>query len=320
MFTWAEYHSQELLDKFGKVTVSVYDSNEEAIAKLQAAGGTSGFDIIVPTGVYIPQMAADDLVQPLDKARLTNLGNVDPLYLDQSWDPDNQYTVPKDWGSTGYIYDNSVLTTPIVTWQDFIDAASGPASGQTSVLDSAPELCGIYFWANGIDWTTEDTAELDACEAFTVDKLASHIKAFDSYPGINLTQGNYVLSQIWNGDARQGLLSVDDPDRYTWALGAPTTELWMDNYAIVKDAPEPRLCLHVHRLHARSGELRDRPRVPRLQHRVEGHRVPLAGDIQFKDIIFFTPDQVKTMDAGAVNSAQDRIVDIYNKAKAKAGA
>ena len=320
LFTWAEYHSQELLDKFGKVTVSVYASNEEAIAKLQAAGGTSGFDIIIPTGVYIPQMAADDLVQPLDKARLTNLGNVDPLYLNQSWDPDNQYTVPKDWGSTGYIYDNSVLTTPIVTWQDFIDAASGPASGQTSVLDSAPELCGIYFWANGIDWTTEDTAQLDACEAFTVDKLASHIKAFDSYPGISLTQGNYVLAQIWNGDARQGLLSVDDPDRYTWALGAPTTELWMDNYAIVKDAPnldsayafidfmlDPANSVIDLEFHGYNTALKD---IESL----------LPADLQFKDIIFFTPDQVKTMDAGAVNSAQDRIVDIYNKAKAKAGA
>ncbi len=37
-------------------------------------------------------------------------------------------------------------------------------------------------------------------------------------------------------------------------------------------------------------------------------------------MIFFTPEQVKTMQAGAVNAAQDRLVDIYNKAKAKAGA
>ena len=42
LFTWAEYHSQELLDKFGNVTVTVFNSNEEAIAKLQASGGTRG--------------------------------------------------------------------------------------------------------------------------------------------------------------------------------------------------------------------------------------------------------------------------------------
>ena len=38
LFTWAEYHSQELLDKFGKVSVTVYNSNEEAIAKLAGLG------------------------------------------------------------------------------------------------------------------------------------------------------------------------------------------------------------------------------------------------------------------------------------------
>ena len=320
LFTWAEYHSQELLDAFGNVTVTVYSSNEEAIAKLQAAGGTSGFDVIIPTGTYIPQMAADGLVQTLDKDRLANFGNIDPIYLGQEWDPGNDYTVPKDWGSTGWIYDKSVLTEPLATWQDFIDAAMGPASGQTSVLDTPGELTGIYFWANGINWTTTDPADLDACEAFIVDEFAGHLKAFDSYPGINLTSGNYILSQVWNGDARQGLLSVDDPDRYTWGLGAPATELWMDTYAIVSDAP------NLDSAYAFIDFMLDRQNsVTDLQ--FHGYNTAISdiesllpADLQFKDLIFFTPEQVATMEAGAVNEAQDRLVEIYNKAKAEAGA
>jgi spermidine/putrescine transport system substrate-binding protein len=320
LFTWAEYHAQDNLDRFGNVTVTVYNSNEEAIAKLQASKGTSGFDVIIPTGAYIPQMAADDLIIPLDQTKLTNVGNLDPIYLNQTWDPGNKYTIPKDWGTTGWIYDNSVITTPLKTWNDFLDAATGPASGQTSVLDAAPDLTGIYFWANGIDWTTTDTKDLDACENYIVNTLAPHVKAFDSYPGINLTQGNYVLSQVWNGDARQGLLAVDDPSKYTWGLGGPTTELWMDNYAIVKDAPNldsayafidfmlvPDNSVIDLEFHGYNTGLKD---IESL----------LPADLQFKDLIFFTPEEVKTMQAGAVNEAQDRLVDIYNKAKAKAGA
>jgi spermidine/putrescine transport system substrate-binding protein len=320
LFTWAEYHSQDLLDKFGNVSVTVFNSNEEAIAKLQASGGTSGFDLIVPTGVYIPQMAADNLVQKLDKTRLKNFGNVDPIYLGQTWDPDNSYTVPKDWGSTGWIYDNTVITTPLKTWNDFLDAATGPASGQVSVLDTPGNLTGLYFWANGIDWTTTDTKQLDACEDYIVNTLASHIKAFDSYPGINLTSGNYVLSNVWNGDARQGLLAVDDPDKYTWGLGAPVTELWMDNFAIVADAPNEDSA------YAFMDFMLD-PANSVIDLEVHGYNTALKdiesllpADLQFKDMIFFTPEEVKTMQAGAVNDAQDRLVDIYNKAKAKAGA
>ena len=40
---------------------------------------------------------------------------------------------------------------------------------------------------------------------------------------------------------------------------------------------------------------------------------------EFKDMVFFTDEQVKTFRAGAVNSAQDRLVDIYSKVKAEAG-
>jgi spermidine/putrescine transport system substrate-binding protein len=196
----------------------------------------------------------------------------------------------------------------------------GPASGQASVLDTPGNLTGIYFWANGINWTTTDAADLDACEAFIVGELAPHVKAFDSYPGINLTSGNYVLSHVWNGDARQGLLSVDDPDRYTWGLGAPATELWMDNYAIVSDAPnldsayafidfmlDPQNSITDLEFHGYNTAIKD---IESL----------LPADLQFKDLIFFTPEQVETMEAGAVNEAQDRLVEIYNKAKAEAGA
>ena len=107
------------------------------------------------------------------------------------------------------------------------------------MLDAPNELAGLYFWANGIDWTTEDPADLDAYEAFMVNQLAPHVKAFDSYPGYQFAQGTWALSHVWNGDARQGFNSFKDPSSYAWGLGAPVTELWMDNWTIVKGAPHP---------------------------------------------------------------------------------
>ena len=190
LFTWAEYHSQELLDKFGKVSVTVYNSNEEAIAKLQASGGTSGFDLIVPTGVYIPQMAADNLIQKFDKTRLTNFGNVDPIYLDQTWDPDNKLHDSEGLGLDGLDLRQHRHHDP--------DRRRGTTSstrrrvrraGRCRCSTRPGNLTGLYFWANGIDWTTTTPRQLDACEDYIVNTLASHIKAFDSYPGINLTPG-----------------------------------------------------------------------------------------------------------------------------------
>lgn len=320
LFTWAEYNDPDLMKSFGNITIDIFNSNEDAIAKLEAAQGTSGYDMVVPTGAYIPQMAEKGLLAPLALDLIPNFANLQEQYTNQAWDLGNKYSVCKNWGTTGWIYDNTVITTPLKTWADFNKAAETVASGKVSVLDTAPNLCGLYFWANGIPWTTEKPEELDACEAYIVGTLAGNIKAFDSYPGINLTSGNYVLSQVWNGDARQGLLSVDDAEKYTWGLGGPVTELWMDNWCIVEGAKNVDAAYNfINFILEPENSIKD------LQ--FHGYNTGIKGvleltppDTEYKEMIFFTDAEVDTMEAGAVNSAQQRLVDIYTKARAKAGA
>jgi spermidine/putrescine transport system substrate-binding protein len=323
VFTWAEYDDPDLLSEWGTFSPTIFNSNEEAIQRLAAAGGSSGFDIVVPTGVYIPQMASEGLLQKLDKSKIPNFANLDSAYADQDWDRGNEYSVCKNWGTTGWLYDNEVVTTPISTWADFIAAAQTEASGQTSVLDTAPNLTGIYFWANGISWTTEDAADLDACEEFLVNEFAQHIKAFDSFPGIALQQGSYALSQVWNGDARQGFGSIvetgGDPERYTWGIGAPETELWMDNWCITAGAP------NADGAHDFINWILD-PVNSAVDLQFHGYNTGLTGlqdqlpeDLPFREMVFFTDEEVGRMRSGAVNSAQDRLVEIYNATKGAAG-
>ena len=71
--------------------------------------------------------------------------------------------------------------------------------------------------------------------------LAKHIKKFDSYPGSGggMPQGSYTLMQAWNGDARQGMQAVKNPNQYKWVLPTPATELWMDNWCIAAGAKDP---------------------------------------------------------------------------------
>ncbi len=322
MFTWAEYDDPDLLKSWGNISLTIFNSNEEAIQKLVQGGGSSGFDMVVPTGAYIPQLVKSGLLAELDKTKIPNFSNLDSHYTNQSWDPDNKHSVCKNWGTTGWIYDTTVVKTEIKTWADFIKVAQTEASGKTSVIDATPDLCGIYFWANGIDWTTEKTEDLDACEKFLVNELASHIKAFDSYPGVNLTSGSYALSQVFNGDARQGLLGIkaagQDPARYKWGIGSPTTELWMDNWCILKGAK------NVDASYDFINFILD-PKNSVKDLNFHGYNTgikgvsDLAGSIEFKDMVFFTDAQVATMKPGAVNSAQDRLVKIYSNVKAKAG-
>lgn len=325
MYNWAQYDDPNLPKAFTKafgpsVQIDVYSSNEEMIAKLTAAKGTTGYDLVIPSGTYIPQMIENKLLQKFDKNLLPNIKYVDPALLGQSWDPTNDYSIVKDWGTTGFMYDTKIIKRPMKTWQDFIDAAKNEASGKTAVLASPPEVAAIYFWAHGINWGTEKTADLDAAAKFVVDELAPHIQAFDSYPGIKLTQGGYALAELWNGDARQGLLASKTPDRYKWVLPTPKTELWMDNWSIVAGAKDPIAA------HAWINFILD-PANAFTDMEYTGYNTGSTGNqakakaagLKYLDLIFFSADQVKSMETGAINSAEQRLIDMYDKAKAKAG-
>ena len=282
MYTWGDYNDPEIVGALAEselgVTMKVdfYASNEELITKLEASQGTSGFDIVVPTGAYIPQMVQKGLLQKLDKAKIPNFANIDPVYTGRDWDPGDEYGVCKNWGSTGWMWNTKATgVDSIATWQDFIDVAGNQASGQTSVLDTAPNLAGIYFWANGINWTTEKVEDLDAYERFIIE-FAPHIKAFDSYPSTKIAEGAYTLSQACNGDARQAFVRIadagGDPTEWKWALGSPATEIWMDLYSIADRRAESRRSARLDQLAVDPGDFDQGSQLPRLQQRNEDHR------------------------------------------------
>ena len=321
---WAAYDDPKLFKKFtqefGPVTsIDTYASNEEAITKLVAAAGTGGYDIVVPTGPYIPQMVANNLLQELDLSRIPNFKNLDTRFTNQPWDPNNAHSVCKDWGTVGWIIDKSQISRPINTWSDFIDVAMNEASGNVSLLDAQNEVMGVYFWSQGIDWTTTSSKDLDAYEKWTLE-MAPHVKAFDSYPGYQFSDGNYALSHVWNGDARQGFNSFKDPSRYAWGLGSPNTELWMDNWTIVAGAPHPDAAYaFINFILDPANSLQDMA--------FHGYNTGITGiqsaakaaGLPFLDMIFFTDAQLATMHAQEINSAFDREVAIFLKMKAAAG-
>lgn len=327
IYTWGDYDAPEVLEAFTadlgpRITLSSFNSNEELISKLVAAKGTSGYDIVVPTGTFIPQMIENGLLSKLNRELIPNIEHMDPAFLGRAWDPENDYSICKAWGTTGFVYDKTVITRELTSWQDFLDAAQNEASGKTSLLDDPAELTGLYFWANGIPWTTTDPADLDAAEDFLVNTLAPHVSAFDSYPGGSaIPQGTHALLQAWNGDARIGMLESPDPDRWQWVLGAPDTEIWMDNWAIPAGAPNPEAA------HAFIDYVLE-PANSLAELDYIGYHTGATGieqaakDAQLErlDLVFFTPEQLETMHEGEVNDAQQRIVDIWNNTKAAAGA
>ncbi|MEL6236947.1 MAG: extracellular solute-binding protein, partial [Pseudomonadota bacterium] len=65
IYNWGNYTNPKLIEKFEaetgiKVTITDYDSNDTALAKVKAGG--HGFDIVVPSNGYIPIWVGEGLL------------------------------------------------------------------------------------------------------------------------------------------------------------------------------------------------------------------------------------------------------------------
>ena len=196
----------------------------------------------------------------------------------------------------------------------------GEGSKNCAVLDTPANLAGMYFWANGIDWNTEKTEDLDAVEKFLVNEFATHIKAFDSYPSDKIAEGAY--SWPWCGTAMPvpAYPKIDDAggnvDDWVWGLGAPPTELWMDNYCIPTGAPNPdaahawinwilipEVSIKDLDFHGYNSGMKNMGQLLK----------ELKPDLKYGDMIFFNDEQVKTMRTQVITRRSDRLVDILQQ-------
>ena len=124
LYNWGNYTSPELLEKFEKetgikVTVTDYDSNDVALAKVEAGG--SGFDLVVPSASYVPIWVEKGLVQELDLAKLPNHKNIAPEWTDVPWDAGRKYSIPWQWGTTGIAVNTKIYGGDINTSAVFLE-------------------------------------------------------------------------------------------------------------------------------------------------------------------------------------------------------
>ncbi|WP_210491430.1 spermidine/putrescine ABC transporter substrate-binding protein [Patulibacter sp. SYSU D01012] len=237
VYSWPDYFAKENLAAYRKATgtklnVTTYADNDTLFAKLNAAGG-SGYDLVIPSSGYVQQLAGRGKLEKLDHARLP-LDTLDPSLLDKEYDPGNAYSVPKDWGVLGVVYDPAAVGGRIATWQDVLDAGAKPGvSGKVRLGSSGYQTVGVALWAGGGRVNTTDEAEIRRA-GDTMKGFVRHVKTFDAFDADAVAKGTIVLSTCNQSQARNAILQ--NP-KLEFVIPGPRSELWVDCYAIPAGAP-----------------------------------------------------------------------------------
>ena len=238
-YNWADYVNPKTYKAFTKDTgvdikKDFFVSNEELQAKLQ--GGASGYDLAAPTGYMVQILADAGQLEPLDHSKLPNVKkNIDPRFQGLPYDPDDKFSVPKDWGTTGFVYRTDMVKEKPTSWKDFVELTKGPYSGKVTVLDGIPECVGSMLVMLGYSYNSEDEGEIEEAKQVLVD-LKPHLLAITSteYRQL-LISGKAVMSLAWNGDG--AAVAAKKPAEYV--VAEEGGEFWVDAYVIPSGSKNP---------------------------------------------------------------------------------
>jgi putrescine transport system substrate-binding protein len=253
-YNWSAYIADDTLANFEKETgikvrYDTFDSSEMLHAKLVA--GKTGYDIVMSSSGWARMQADAGLIQPLNKALLPNLKNLDPVITGRmaELDPGNQHMLNWLWGYTtvGINVDKvkaALGSTPMPdnAWDLLFkpEYAAKLKSCGISYLDSASEVLPAVLHYLGLPLNT-NKPEHYAAAAAVLKSVRPYVTLFSSAGYTeDLVNGALCVSMGWSGDINGARMKAQTAKtgQHIEALVPKTGGvLFFDTMVIPADAP-----------------------------------------------------------------------------------
>jgi spermidine/putrescine transport system substrate-binding protein len=234
IFNWGDYTSPELIKKFEdkyniKVSITDYDSNDTALAKVRAGG--HGFDIVVPSASAIPIWISEGLLLETRPDQMENFRNMDPRWVDVPFDPGRHYTVPWQWGTNGMLVNTKFYKGDPNTSAIFLDTPD-ELKGKVNVVPEMAEIMQLAIKYVGGETCTGDKDILKKVRDKLMAAKANWISMDYSNPE-KYAKEDLAAGVNWNGWSLRARLQ--NP-ALVYGFPKEGYPIFMDNVSVLKDA------------------------------------------------------------------------------------
>jgi len=254
VYNWSDYIDPAVIEAFEaetgiKVSYDVFDSNEVLETKLLT--GKSGYDVVVPSAYFLERQVQAAVFRKLDRAQLSNLGNLDPGLQDNvaAHDPRNEHSVIYMWGTTGIGFDADKIAAimpdaPTDSWSLVFDpavVAKFEGCG-VSFLEDPTDMVGTVLLWLGKNPNSESEADLQLAEEALL-KVRPYIRTIHSSQYIeDLANGEVCIAVGYSGDvlqARDRAAEAGKEIDIRYVIPREGALMWFDTLAIPADAAHP---------------------------------------------------------------------------------
>ena len=237
VYNWTEYISDQVLKDFTAETgidviYSTFDSNEAMYAKLKLMNGSGEYDVAFPGTDFVDKMRKEGMLEPLDHAKLTNFGNLGNTFINAPFDPENKFSIPYLWGSSGIAVNTKrIAKASLSSWNDLWEPEY---QGRVMLMNDIRDVFTMSLLTLGYNGSTKNPEAIkQAYEKLT--KLMPNVRTFNSdAPRMPFMEGETYLGLAWNGEVimaqDQGMPELDFVYPKEGAI------MWMDNMVIPKNA------------------------------------------------------------------------------------
>ena len=255
VYNWSDYIDEDLLTKFEEETgidliYDVFDSNEVLETKMLA--GSSGYDVVVPTGTFLQRQIQAGAFQKLDKSQLPNIENMWSVVTDRTepYDPGAEYAINYMWGTTGIGVNVDKVKealgddVPMNSWDLVFKPENMEKLAGCGVhfLDAPAEMIPAALNYLGEDPDSHDP-DVIARAMEVYEPIRPYIQKFHSSEYINaLANGDICVAVGWSGDilqARDRAAEADNGVTVEYVIPTEGAQMWFDQMAIPVDAPNP---------------------------------------------------------------------------------
>lgn len=252
IYNWTDYIDPALLDQFTretgvKVRYDTFDSNEVLETKMLQGG--AGYDVVVPSNHNLPRYVAAKAIQPLDKASLPNLKNLDPAVAArvEAFDPGGTYAVPYMQGTIGIGYNRDAIARrlggrDIDSWAVAFDPKILAKLKDCGVyfLDASEDMYAVTLNYLGKDPNSHVLADYDAATDLLL-RVRPYVRKFHSSEYVDaLANGDICLAIGYSGDILQAKTRAEDARngvRIGYAIPREGSQVWYDLFTVPVDAP-----------------------------------------------------------------------------------
>ncbi|SHH17377.1 putrescine transport system substrate-binding protein [Cognatiyoonia sediminum] len=255
VYNWSDYIDEALLEKFEAETgidliYDVFDSNEVLETKMLA--GSSGYDVVVPSGTFLQRQIAAGAFQPLDQGQLSNSGNLWDVIADRTaqYDPGNAYSINYMWGTTGLgvnvgkVQEILGEDAPVGSLALVFEPENMEKLAECGVhfLDAPSEIIPAALAYLGENPDSQDPDVIAKAEPLLM-AVRPYVTKFHSSEYINaLANGDICVAIGWSGDvlqARDRAWEAENGVEIAYNAPSEGALMWFDQMAIPADAPNP---------------------------------------------------------------------------------